>query len=88
VKLLKLLHINVFEISAPQCPTHYSPAGNGDALNIVEHKNVRLSEVIVSDINAINMTCLHDKKHPTGDCDTCGITCAHTHAYQLIVYSL
>jgi hypothetical protein len=34
-KLLNLLHINVFEISAPQCPTPYSPAGNGDVLGIV-----------------------------------------------------
>jgi hypothetical protein len=49
VKLLKLLLVNEFEISSPQCPTHYSPAGNGDMLDIV-HKNVRLSEVIVSDI--------------------------------------
>jgi hypothetical protein len=39
-KLLKLLHINEFEISAPQCPTHYSPAGNGDVLDIVVLKNV------------------------------------------------
>jgi hypothetical protein len=50
VKLLNLLLINEFEISAPQCPTRYSPAGNGDVLDIVVHKNVRLSEVIVSDI--------------------------------------
>jgi hypothetical protein len=50
VKLLNLLHINDFEISGPQCPTHYSPTGNGDVLDIVVHKNVRLSEVIVSDI--------------------------------------
>jgi hypothetical protein len=50
VKLLNLLHINEFEISAPQCPTHYSPRGNGNVLDIVGHKNVRLSEVIVSDI--------------------------------------
>jgi hypothetical protein len=49
-KLLNLLHINEFEISARQCPTHYSPAGNGDVLDIVMHKNVRLSEIIVSDI--------------------------------------
>jgi hypothetical protein len=49
VKLLNLLHINDFEISAQQCPTHYSPMGNGDVLDIV-HKNVRLSEFIVSDI--------------------------------------
>jgi hypothetical protein len=40
----------MFEISAPQCPTHYSPAANGDALDIVVHKNVWLSEVIVPDI--------------------------------------
>jgi hypothetical protein len=50
VKLLNLLHKNEFEISAPQCPTHYSPTGNCDVLDIVVHKNVRLSEVIVSDI--------------------------------------
>jgi hypothetical protein len=33
-------------------PTHYnySPKRNGDVLDIVVHKNVRLSEVIVSDI--------------------------------------
>jgi hypothetical protein len=49
-KLLNLLQINKFEISAPQCPTHYSLAGNGDVLDIVMHKNVRLSEVIFSDI--------------------------------------
>jgi endonuclease/exonuclease/phosphatase (EEP) superfamily protein YafD len=50
LKSLKLLHINDFEISLPKCPTHYSPTGNGDELDIVVHKNVRLSEVIVSDI--------------------------------------
>jgi hypothetical protein len=50
LKLLNLFHINEFEISAPQCPTRYSPVGNGDVLNIVVHKNVPLSEVIVSDI--------------------------------------
>jgi hypothetical protein len=49
-KLLNLLHIHELEISAPQCPTHYSPAGNSDVLEIVVHKNVRLSEVIVSDV--------------------------------------
>ena len=47
----KLLHLfdNDFEISAPQSPTHYSPAGNGDVLDIVVHQNVRLSEITVSD---------------------------------------
>jgi exonuclease III len=50
VKLLNLLHINEFEISAPQCFTHYSPTRNGDVLDIVVHKNVRLPEVIVCDI--------------------------------------
>jgi hypothetical protein len=50
VKLLNLLHINEFEISAPQCPTHYPPAGNGDVLDILVHKNVLLSEIIFSDI--------------------------------------
>jgi hypothetical protein len=48
-KLLNLLYINEFEISAPQCPKHCSPAGNGDVLDIV-YKNVRLSEITASDI--------------------------------------
>jgi hypothetical protein len=30
--------------------TYCSPVGNGDILDIVAHRNVRLSEVIVSDI--------------------------------------
>jgi hypothetical protein len=46
VKLLNLPHTNKFEISAPQCPTHYSPAGNADMLDIVVHKNVRLSKLM------------------------------------------
>jgi hypothetical protein len=50
VQLLELLHKNEFEISAPQCPTHYSPAENGDILDIVVHQNIRLSSVAVSDI--------------------------------------
>jgi hypothetical protein len=39
-----------FEISAPQCPTHYSPAGNSDVLDIVVYTNIQLSEIIISDI--------------------------------------
>jgi hypothetical protein len=50
VKLPNLLHINEFEISASQCPTHYSSTGNGGMPDIVVHKNVQMSEVIVSDI--------------------------------------
>jgi hypothetical protein len=38
VKLLQMLDINEFEITAPECQTHYSPAGNGDVLDIVVHK--------------------------------------------------
>jgi endonuclease/exonuclease/phosphatase family metal-dependent hydrolase len=49
-KLLQLFDISDFEISDPQYPTHYPPAGNGDVLDIVVHQNVRLSEVIVSDV--------------------------------------
>jgi hypothetical protein len=49
VKLQNLLHINEFQTSAPHCPTPYSPAGNDDMLDIVEHKNVWSSEFIVSD---------------------------------------
>jgi hypothetical protein len=47
-KLLNLLHIKELEISAPQCPIPYSPMGNGDVLDILLHKNVRLSEFVVS----------------------------------------
>jgi hypothetical protein len=49
-KLLKLLYINELEISSPQCPTHYCTMINGDMLDTVVHKNVRLPEVIVCDI--------------------------------------
>jgi hypothetical protein len=45
-----LFDLDDFEISAPQCPTHYSPAGNGDVLDIVVNRNIRLSNFIVSDI--------------------------------------
>jgi hypothetical protein len=37
-------------MSAPQCPTHYSSAGNVDVLDIVAHQNIRVSDVIVFDI--------------------------------------
>jgi hypothetical protein len=47
VELLGLFHKIEFEISALQCPTHYSHAGNGD---VVIHQNIRLSSVIVSNI--------------------------------------
>jgi hypothetical protein len=39
-------------MSAPQCPTHYTPVGNGDVPDIVVHKNIGISNVIVSDILA------------------------------------
>jgi hypothetical protein len=48
-KLLQLFNRNDFEISSPQYRSHYSLKGNGDILDIVVHKNVRLSDVIVSD---------------------------------------
>jgi hypothetical protein len=48
-KLLQLFDASAFEISAPQCPTHYSPVGNGDVLDIVVHKNIGRSNII-SDI--------------------------------------
>jgi hypothetical protein len=50
VKLLQLFDTNDFEISAAQCPTHYFPVGNRDVLDIVVHKNIRISNVIVSEI--------------------------------------
>jgi hypothetical protein len=48
--MLQLCDRSDFEISAPQYPTHYSHEGNGDVLDIVVHKNIRLSDVTVSDI--------------------------------------
>jgi hypothetical protein len=39
-----------FEISAQQCPTHYSPARNDDMLNIVVHLKINVSDATVSDI--------------------------------------
>jgi hypothetical protein len=49
-RIVALFDLSDFEISASKCPTHYSPAGNGDLLDIVVHQNVRMSDVIVSDI--------------------------------------
>jgi hypothetical protein len=49
-KLLELFDVSQFEISAPQCPTHYSPAGIGDMLDIVVRQNIRVSDIIVCDI--------------------------------------
>jgi hypothetical protein len=49
-QMFDLFDVNEFEISTPQCFTHYSPAGNSDVLDIVVHQNIRLSGVIVSDI--------------------------------------
>jgi hypothetical protein len=48
--LLQLFYRNNFEISAPQCPTYYSQGRSGHVMDIVVHKNIRLSNVIVSDI--------------------------------------
>jgi hypothetical protein len=49
-KRLHLFDVNQYVISAPQCPNHYSPSGNGDVLDIVVHQNIRVSDAIVSDI--------------------------------------
>jgi hypothetical protein len=38
-----VVHVNIFVISVPKCPTHYSPTGNGIVLKIVVHQNIRLS---------------------------------------------
>jgi hypothetical protein len=35
VKLFDLFHAHDIDISTPQCPTHYSPAGHGDVLDTV-----------------------------------------------------
>jgi hypothetical protein len=43
-KFLTLLINNDFQISVPQSPTHYTPPGSCDVLDIMIHQNVRLSE--------------------------------------------
>jgi hypothetical protein len=43
--LLNLQDNSDSPISAPRCPTHYTPSDNGDVLDIMVHRNVRLSEV-------------------------------------------
>jgi hypothetical protein len=50
LKIMELFVSSNFEISAPQCPVHYTHDGRGDVLESVVHQNVRLSEVIVTDI--------------------------------------
>jgi hypothetical protein len=49
-KLLHWFDVNQYQISAPQCPAHYSPARNGDVVGIMVHQNIRVSDVNVSDI--------------------------------------
>jgi len=46
---LELMYKSDFQISEPQSSTHYAQ-GNGDMLNIMLHKYVRLAGVTVSDI--------------------------------------
>jgi hypothetical protein len=48
LKLLELFVSSNFEISTPQCPTHYTPDGRADVFDIVVHQNVRLSEFNVT----------------------------------------
>jgi hypothetical protein len=49
-ELMDLFDINEFEISAPKCPTHYSHSGIGDVLDIVVHLNIRVSDIMISNI--------------------------------------
>jgi hypothetical protein len=47
---MALFDLSEFEISALQCPTHYSPAaGNGDVLDIVVHQ-MSLSPIVSTQI--------------------------------------
>jgi hypothetical protein len=47
-RLLKLQ--DDFQTTASRYPTHYTPYGNGDVLDIVVHKHVRISDVNVLEI--------------------------------------
>jgi hypothetical protein len=55
----------LFMRGASQCPTHYSPAGNGDMLDIVVHHNIRVSDVIVRYFGLRSPT---NKNRQTGSC--------------------
>jgi hypothetical protein len=50
MRLLDLQDDNDFQISTPQWLTHYTPQGNGDVLDIMVYRNIRLSDVTVSDV--------------------------------------
>jgi hypothetical protein len=47
---MAILGLSEIEISVPHCPTHYSPAANGNVLGFLVHQNIRVSDIIVSDI--------------------------------------
>jgi hypothetical protein len=47
---LDLCDVYEIKISAPQCPTHSSPTGNDDALDIAVHQSIGLSSIIVPDM--------------------------------------
>jgi hypothetical protein len=49
-KEMVLFDLNKFEISVPQCPTHYSRVGNDDMLDIVVRQEIRVSDITVSNI--------------------------------------
>jgi hypothetical protein len=49
-KLIASFDLSEFEISVAQYTTHYSPTRNGDVLDIVVHRSIGVSDIIVSDI--------------------------------------
>jgi hypothetical protein len=50
LKLLELFDSFNLEVSAPQCSKLYMPDSRSEVLDSVVHQNVRLYEVIVTDI--------------------------------------
>jgi hypothetical protein len=56
-KLLELFVCSNFEISAPQCSTHYTPDGRGDVFDIIVLvlQNIQLSEAIGSPTNMFSI---------------------------------
>jgi hypothetical protein len=49
-RLLNVHDKRDFQISAPRHPTHYTPSGNGDVLDVVLHRNVRISDINILEI--------------------------------------
>jgi hypothetical protein len=54
--VLALFEMIEFEISLPQCPTHYSPVGNGDVLDILDSDHLPVVFQILDHVKIRNLS--------------------------------